>query len=188
MTAVDSAVAAVVRGEPVTVAEVDARMAGLRASAFGARLADLHTAEGRNARRWVVQLLCAERLVRAELAERGIEPGRSTAAVRIDRALAVGGVGAAVLAAVPEAARLVDAAVPDDDTVAGYYERNRDRYAERGIPLAAARAAISAELAAVAADRAFSRWLESRLATDVRLAAGYEHPADPAHPDATHRH
>lgn len=36
--------------------------------------------------------------------------------------------------------------------------------------------------------QAFARWLDGRVAELVRLNPGYEHPADPANPDATHRH
>jgi [acyl-carrier-protein] S-malonyltransferase len=34
----------------------------------------------------------------------------------------------------------------------------------------------------------FARWLDGRLGALVQLHAGYEHPADPHNPDATHRH
>jgi [acyl-carrier-protein] S-malonyltransferase len=37
-------------------------------------------------------------------------------------------------------------------------------------------------------DRRFARWLDERYATLVRLEAGFEHPGDPRHPDAVHRH
>jgi [acyl-carrier-protein] S-malonyltransferase len=186
MTVTD--VAATVRGEPITVGDVDARMASVRATGFGARVADPHTAEGRNARRWVVQLLCAERLVRAELAARGSTTGADARPLSVDRALALGGVGAAVLATVPDAAHLVtEYAEPvDEATVREYFTRNPERFA--GATFAAARERIAAELRAARADRAFGQWLEQRLAADVVLAPGYEHPADPRHPDATHRH
>lgn len=51
---------------------------------------------------------------------------------------------------------------------------------------------VRTEIAAYLLDRqrqqAFGRWLDARYATLVRLAPGYEHPADPRQPDATHRH
>lgn len=190
MTATTANVAAWVDGTAVTVEEVDARMTSVRAALFGTRLPSRHTAEGRNVRRWVVQLLCAERLVRAELADRGIAVQRRPARIGIDRALAVGGVAAAVLAAVPEAAALVNAHASsvDDSAVRGYYERNGDQFADRGIAFADAREGIADELRSATADRAFGAWLEQRMSAAVVLAAGYEHPADPAHPDATHRH
>lgn len=183
-------VAARVCGAPITVAEVDARMAAVRTGAFGARIGDPASAEGRNARRWVVQLLCAERLLRAELAARGIAAAKASTALRVDRALAVGGVGAAVLASVPDAAVLAEslAEPPPQAAVRDYYDRNPDLYRDRGIAFPDARDGIAADLRAAAADRAFSRWLEQRLATEVVLAPGFEHPADPRHGDATHRH
>jgi [acyl-carrier-protein] S-malonyltransferase len=51
---------------------------------------------------------------------------------------------------------------------------------------------VQAEIAATLLDRrrqrVFVRWLDRRYAESVRLAPGYEHPADPRQPDATHRH
>jgi [acyl-carrier-protein] S-malonyltransferase len=48
------------------------------------------------------------------------------------------------------------------------------------------------EIAAVVLDRrrqlAFARWLDARAAAVITLEPGYEHPADPDNPDATHRH
>jgi [acyl-carrier-protein] S-malonyltransferase len=176
--------AAYVRGEPVTVAEVEQRLDRVRASGFGSRLPDPRTAEGRNARRWVTQLVCAERLVRAELGPAPTSPG----ALTVDRALAVGGVAAAVLALRPDAADVVPVAEPAESSVRGYYDRNSDRYAERGIDYANARGEIAAALRAAARDRAFAAWLEQRMARDVDLQPGFEHPADPHHADATHRH
>ena len=56
------------------------------------------------------------------------------------------------------------------------------------VPYPQARAQIAAHLLDRARQRAFARWLDARCATLVRLTPGYEHPADPCHPDATHRH
>jgi [acyl-carrier-protein] S-malonyltransferase len=66
-----------------------------------------------------------------------------------------------------------------------YYARNRDLYAE---PYEEVREKIERELRQAAADRAFTSWLDRRHAALVRLMPGFEHPADPRHPDATHRH
>ena len=182
--------AAWVDGEAVTVEEVEARLAALRTGTFGARLPGPHTAEGRNARRWVVQLLCGERIARAELAARGIAASRPTAPAQLHRALRLGGVAAALLAAIPETAELLDSAQcpVDDDAVCAYYERNHDLFADRGISFVAARSGILADLQAEAADRAFTVWLDGRLASAVVLAHGFEHPAEPGHADSTHRH
>ncbi|HST65760.1 MAG TPA: peptidylprolyl isomerase [Mycobacteriales bacterium] len=56
------------------------------------------------------------------------------------------------------------------------------------VPYDEAGPAIAAELTARRTQLAFARWLDAALATRVRLAPGYEHPADPRNPDATHRH
>ncbi len=177
-------VAAYVRGEPVTSAEIEARLAQVRASAFGTRLPHAATAEGRNARRWVTQLVCAERLVASELGPDDTARQRLT----IERALGVGGVAAAVLAARPDAARVVAAPVVDDAALGSYYDRNRDLYADRGVEFADARPQIAARLQAHARDRAFGEWLDRHMVADVVLQPGFEHPADPHHADATHRH
>ena len=180
-------VAAYVRGEAVTVAEIEARLAQVRTSGFGARLPDPATAEGRNARRWVTQLVCAERLVAADLGPNTARSGDSRG-LTIDRALGVGGVAAAVLTLRPDAAQVVGVPDLDEALVRGYYARNSDLYADRGITYATARAGIAQSLRAAAHDRAFSNWLEQRMATEVQLQPGFEHPADPHHADATHRH
>lgn len=56
------------------------------------------------------------------------------------------------------------------------------------VPYEEARAGIEAELTARNRQLAFARWLDAAVAARVRLAPGYEHPADPHQPDATHRH
>lgn len=60
--------------------------------------------------------------------------------------------------------------------------------AARREPYEAVRDRIRAELAGSDRDRAFARWLDARQAESVLLMPGYEHPADPAQPDADHRH
>jgi len=50
------------------------------------------------------------------------------------------------------------------------------------------RPAIEAELAARATQLAFARWLDDAAGRRIRLAPGFEHPADPRQSDATHRH
>ena len=47
---------------------------------------------------------------------------------------------------------------------------------------------IEAELTGRATQLAFARWLDEAAAGRIRLAPGFEHPADPRQPDATHRH
>jgi [acyl-carrier-protein] S-malonyltransferase len=185
-----SGVAAWVYGEPIHTSEVETRLETLRSSSFGPRLAPIDTAEGRNARRWVTQLLCAERLVLRTLAEEGIPVSARPFPLAIDRALALGGVAAAVLAAIPELglwARTWSRPV-DESELRSYYERNPDQYAEHGVGYRAARSEIITTLQQASADRAIATWLDQQLARNVALADGYEHPADPSHADATHRH
>jgi [acyl-carrier-protein] S-malonyltransferase len=51
---------------------------------------------------------------------------------------------------------------------------------------------VRGEIAGTLLDRcrqqAFARWLDGRAGELVALQPGYEHPADPHNPDATHRH
>jgi [acyl-carrier-protein] S-malonyltransferase len=56
------------------------------------------------------------------------------------------------------------------------------------VPYEQVRPEIEAELTARATQRAFARWLDGAAAGRIRLAPGFEHPADPRQPDATHRH
>jgi [acyl-carrier-protein] S-malonyltransferase len=56
------------------------------------------------------------------------------------------------------------------------------------LPYEQVRADIAAELADRARQLAFARWLAEAAARRIRLAPGFEHPADPRQPDATHRH
>ena len=183
-------VAAWVAGEPVTVAEVEARLAVLRASFFGGRLPPAGTAEGRNARRWVTQLLCAERIVRGALAAHGFALRERPRQLRINQALAVGGVTAAVLAAIPELGLWASSwPLPIEETaIRDYYRRNPDLYADRDISYLDARDQIADELHKAAVDRAVAAWLDQRLASDTVLADGFEHPANPANPDSAHHH
>lgn len=63
-----------------------------------------------------------------------------------------------------------------------------DRLPAGPIPYEEVRDRLAAELTVRARQTAFARWLDAETATRVRLAPGHEHPADPANPDATHRH
>jgi alpha-mannosidase len=192
MTDPSGPVAAWVGDRAIGVAEIDAREAALRSGPRAARLPPPDTAEGRNLRRWLVQAVTAEAVVTHEAALRGVVAAPDDTGPRpvtLRGALGVGGVAAAVLAALPEARALHRQLTPEqpvgEDEIRGYFDRNRDRHPE---PYRDARPRIAAELAAAERDRHFARWLEQRHATMVRLAPGFEHPGDPGHPDATHRH
>ncbi|MFF1358953.1 hypothetical protein [Streptomyces sp. NPDC058297] len=184
-------VAAVVGDRTLTEAEVEARVAALRSGPLAPRLPRPGTADARNLRRWVVQVMTYEAVVEEEAAKLNLprRPPPAKGELSLVDALRMGGVTAAVLTSLPVAfavrARVTaDVAVPES-AVRDYYARNRDLHPG---PYEAARPAIEDELHQAAADRHFTLWLERRHAESVTLMPGFEHPADPRHADATHRH
>ncbi|MBO3748483.1 peptidyl-prolyl cis-trans isomerase [Streptosporangiaceae bacterium NEAU-GS5] len=237
-------IAAIAGEREITVADVDAREALLRSGPLAHRLPDPRAPEGRNLRRWLVQVMAGEAVAAREATRRGLVPSGQVMPLRMDAAMRGGGVAAAVLSISPYARALRAHLAPPVDEAAAvdYYTRNLDRYtrpetrwvrpfgpvrrgelagpieaavfaADLGAtvgpvdgpggpwtlvveridpggpePYAAVRRAILAALAEEGADRAFSRWLETSCAEQVRLMPGYEHPGDPRQPDATHRH
>jgi [acyl-carrier-protein] S-malonyltransferase len=201
-------VAATVAGVPIPVSEVDAREARLRASTVASSLPRPGTSEGRQLRRWLTQLLVAERVLAAEAAALGLTaenaPTEDELLGDIAARLDIGSVAASALAdplARAVFAHITAAVDVTDDEVADYHARNPWRFAARPAarhgwhaPAADAplleqvRPAIAAHLRAAARRRAFRRWLDERRAALVELAPGYEHPGDPRQPDNTHRH
>ena len=200
-------VAATVGGECVTVAEVDTRERALRAGGTADALPRPGTSEARQLRRWITQVLVAERVVAAEAMELGVRDEHAPAERDLlpDEVarLEIGSVaastlskprGRAVFARVTAAVRISDAEVRD------YHGRNPFRFAYRpaapggwhGAPVRAelddVRPAIAAHLLAAARRREYRRWLDARCVNAVVLAPGYEHPGDPRQPDNTHRH
>ncbi|WP_436762083.1 DUF7158 domain-containing protein [Streptosporangium sp. V21-05] len=133
-------VAAWVGETPVTVARVEERVRLLRAGPRGALLPADGTTEGRQLRRWAVQLLVTEQVVADEAARRGLTAAAAAGGppVELDATarLELGSVLAAVLAAGPLAQALyreMTAGVTvGDREVAAYYAANQDRY--RGRP------------------------------------------------------
>ncbi|OBI53033.1 malonyl CoA-ACP transacylase [Mycobacterium sp. E787] len=201
-------VVATIAGEPVPVEEVDAAEVRLRDRPGAAALPASGTAEGRQLRRWLTQLIVTERVVAAEAAARGLTargaPAEAELLPDVTARLEIGSVAAAALAD-PRARALfadVTAAVGiGDDDVAAYHTRNPLRFAAPlsgphgwraparvGPPLEEVRPAIAEHLRGAARRRAFRVWLDARRAALVRLAPGYEHPGDPRQPDNTHRH
>ncbi len=183
-------VAAWVGGRPIGVDAVDERLTALRQGPFAARLPHPATAEGRNLRRWLVQVLTVEAVVEHEAHARGLSAGDDAPRqVTLAEALRTGGVSAAVVAAHPLARSLRDAVAPPvplpEAETAAYFARNRDRYPQE---FAQVRDELAARLGAEDAERRFAHWLDERCAALVRLEPGYEHPGDPRHPDAVHRH
>ena len=131
-------IAAEVAGEPVPVAEIDGREAGLRASPGATALPARGTSEGRQLRRWLTQLLVAERVVAIEAARRGVTDRNAPGALDVlpdaTARVEIGSLAAALLDTMPLARALfADLAagvrVPDED-VCDYYARNGHRFAE----------------------------------------------------------
>lgn len=179
--------AATVDGRPVTVEEVDAREAQLRASRPALSLPRPGTSEGRQLRRWLTQLLVTERVVAAEARALGLRadgaPSEDELLPDTVTRMEIGSVAASVLA--EPLARAVFAGITADvdvtaEEVAAYRERNPLRFTDTE--------ETAAHLRGAARRRAFRRWLDARCAAVVELAPGYEHPGDPRQPDNTHRH
>ncbi|MGV7248172.1 DUF7158 domain-containing protein [Mycobacterium kansasii] len=199
---------AAVAGVPVHVGEVDAREAWLRNGPRAAALPPSGTGEGRQLRRWLTQLIVTERVIAAEAAARNLTAAAAPTEVEllpdVAARLEIGSVAAAVLADPYARALFADvtaAVVVTDDQMADYHLRNPLRFAPlrpgghgwrvpavAGPPLEQVRQAITGHLLGAARRRAFRIWLDGRRAVSVRLAPGYEHPADPRQPDNTHRH
>ena len=201
-------VVATVGGLPVTVGEVDAREARLRAGPLAAALPAAGTSEARQLRRWLTQLLVTERVVAAEATALGVTADNALDESELlpDPAarLEIGSVAAAALA--DPLARALFLAVTShvhvtDDEVADYHARNPLRFAAHSggpepwhapagtaPPLHAVRPRIAEQLLGAARRREFRVWLDARRSALVDLAPGYEHPGDPRQPDNTHRH
>ena len=123
-----------VSGDPVDVSEVDGLESVLRAGPVAPTLPRERTGEGRQLRRWIVQVLVAERLVAVEAAARGLDATDAPELFDLapDRAamLGLGSVAADLLTRSP-LARTVFVAVTDHvpvPPVAGFYERNPERF------------------------------------------------------------
>jgi [acyl-carrier-protein] S-malonyltransferase len=129
-------VAATVAGISVQIGEIDDREAALRAALQVAALPRPRTSEGRQLRRWLTQLLVAEKLVAREAEALGVTVTAATLSeddVLPDPTarLEIGSIAAAVLA--EPIARAVFAHVTsdvdvDDDTVVDFHARNPRRF------------------------------------------------------------
>jgi [acyl-carrier-protein] S-malonyltransferase len=124
---------------PIDVSLVDDRERELRAGPVGPTLPREHTGEGRQLRRWLVQVLVAERLVAEEAAARGLTEAAAPAlaALAPDRAalLGLGSVAADLLTRNP-LARAVFGAVTasvavSEAAVLRFYDGNPERF---GVP------------------------------------------------------
>ncbi len=173
---------------PVSVDEVDAREARLRASRLASSLPRPGTSEGRQLRRWLTQLLVTERVVAAEASARGLSadgaPAEDDLLPDMAARLEIGSVAASVLA--DPLARALFASV----TAGRRRHRRRGRGLPRRNPLALRRHRKPSPNTCApppGAARSGSGWTPG-APTLVRLAPGYEHPGDPRQPDNTHRH
>jgi [acyl-carrier-protein] S-malonyltransferase len=245
-------IAARVGSSVITTGDVERRMNALRAGPRAAVLPGAETAEGRQFRRWVAQILVIEQILRIAAEDAGLPADRTAAAYTPVDQLELGTAVAAALHGSPVGAQVyrnvtAGAAVPEAD-VARYYRDNRDLYAapparevihwhdgrpvNRGRPYLLQQGELGAKLDGcvfsaaagervgpidghvfqvgplhrndrsfdeVAGDirmtllragrrRVFLHWLEGRLAADVTLMPGFEHPGDTTQPDSTHRH
>jgi [acyl-carrier-protein] S-malonyltransferase len=187
--------AAWIAGTPLNVSDVDERERAIRSGPASTALPSQDSSEGRQLRRWLVQLMAAEQIVTAEADARGIT---AAGAPPLDTLadgpglLQLGSVAAALLAQ-SALARAVFVVLTDHlriepDRIERYYESNPELFTNPNRTLAAARAEIEHTLLALARRRAFVAWLDGKNVELVRLAPGYEHPGDPRQPDNTHRH
>jgi [acyl-carrier-protein] S-malonyltransferase len=128
-----------VSGAPVDVSDVDALEAGLRSGPVAATLPRTGTREGRQLRRWLVQVLVAERLIETEAAARGVTESAAPPleSIATDRAalLMLGSVAADLLSR-SALARAVFAAVTapvevDPAEVERFYNANPEGF---GVP------------------------------------------------------
>lgn len=194
--------AATVAGLPIPVAEVDARERQLRAGHLASALPRPDTSEGRQLRRWLTQLLVAERVVGLHDAGTDV-PTVDEVLPDTAARLEIGSIAAAVLATT--AGRVAFARVTADveitaTEITDYHRRNPTRFGSVSagaqgwrrprvaVPLGKVRDQVAAHLLAAARRRVFRRWLDTQCAEIVHLAPGYEHPGDPRQPDNTHRH
>lgn len=178
-------IAATVDGAPVQVAEVDDRERILRASPQTAALPRPDTSEGRQLRRWLVQLLVTERVIAHEAAALGVVSAEAPALEEVlpdlTARLEIGSIaGSALIDPLARAvyARVTEGVGVTEESVDGYRRRNPGRHGS----------AVAEVLRGAARRRAFRIWLEQRRAALVWLAPGYEHPGDPRQPDNTHKH
>ncbi|MDZ4265351.1 MAG: malonyl CoA-ACP transacylase [Mycobacterium sp.] len=201
-----SSVAAAVGSDVVTVAEVDARERALRAGDSAHTLPRVGTSEARQLRRWITQVLVAERVVSTEARAIAYDGGHPAGPDPLPDGVArleIGSVAASTLAGPAGRAvfaRVTAAVTVSDVEVRDYHARNPFRFAARpatpdgwhggpaGADLEEVRSEIAEHQLAAARRREYRRWLDSRCADVVVLADGYEHPGDPRQPDNTHRH
>lgn len=123
-----------VAGSPVDMSDVDGREAALRSGPVAPTLPREHTGEGRQLRRWLVQVLVAERIVAFEAEARGLSPEDAPPLAEIapDRAamLGLGSVAADLLTRNPLARAVFVAVTAEVPAPAAerFYADNPERF------------------------------------------------------------
>ena len=205
--AVRTGVVATVGDAVVHVEEVDAHEERLRATRLANALPRPGTSEGRQLRRWLVQVLVTARVVAAEATAAGLTadgaPSEDALLPDVAARLEIGSVAAAALEEGLARALFVHVTSGVEVTeqeVRDYNARNPFRFGGRSVgaggwsgrrvkaSLDDVRATIAEHLVASARRREFRRWLDARREELVQLAPGYEHPGDPRQPDNIHEH
>jgi [acyl-carrier-protein] S-malonyltransferase len=188
-------VAAWVDETPISTAEVESRLARLRANDRAGSLPVADSREGRQLRRWVTQVVVVERLCAHLTPDSCSQPHRIPNAGRTNQsavpavlsradAAALGSIVAAAWTndpAVPQAAALVTTGV----SIPG---ERLQRAAELSATDGGDAAWSSDQLLTSARLEAFARWLARETHERVRLETGYEHPGDASQPDNLHEH
>jgi [acyl-carrier-protein] S-malonyltransferase len=178
------------RGEPLTLTRA------LEAGGVGAALLAT-SSNARALRRSMEPQCCVDEVVKRDYYDRNLDryahpPRFWISRIDGDDVVDLGGFGPRELPLAIAGAVL--AANPGDvvgplGTRWGRWTLRVDKIEAAGLILyAQAAPTIDAELNHHAATRAFCAWLDTAMAGRVQLMPGYEHPADPRSPDATHRH
>ena len=188
-------VAAWVDGTPIDVAQVEDRLARLRANDRAGSLPVADSREGRQLRRWVAQVLVVERLCTHFIAGSCSEPLRPPIADRTNESrlpAVLSRADAAALGSIVAAAWTGNPAVPRTATMVTNDVSIPDERLQRAAELTATddggAAWSSDQLLTSARLEAFARWLARATHERVRLEEGYEHPGDAAQPDNLHEH
>ncbi|MEP6648332.1 MAG: hypothetical protein ABJA74_00250 [Lapillicoccus sp.] len=180
-------VAAWVDGDPIDVADVEARLGRLRSRYRASALPADGTREGRQLRRWVAQVAVVERLCERELRMRGTDPEPRLAGEYVPtraNAAALGSIVAAAWANSPAVALVAEIVTRDARLSAEASARAaRLGAGADGIPVWS-----EDDLLRSARMEAFARWLACATHQRVRLEAGFEHPGDAEQPDNLHEH
>jgi [acyl-carrier-protein] S-malonyltransferase len=125
-----------VDGHPLDVSDVDERERVIRSGPASAALPSGNSSEGRQLRRWLVQLIVAERVIAAEARARGITaagaPGLTGLAADRAALLELGSVAAALLTGSPLARAVFRALTAhvrvDQHRIARYHKENPEQF------------------------------------------------------------